>query len=131
MNGFIGDIEQLTDENDDFRRVLYTGRSLQLVLMAIPPGGEIGEETHADRDQFFRIEGGEGEIWIDGACHRVKADDGIVVPQGARHNVVSRGTEPLRLYTIYGPPEHVDGTVHRTKADADAAHEHFDGRTTE
>ena len=131
MHGFINDIERLTEENDDFRRVLYTGRNLQLVLMAIPPADEIGEETHHDRDQFFRIEGGEGEIWIDGVCHRVKANDGIVVPQGARHNVVSRGTEPLRLYTIYGPPEHVDGTVHRTKADADAAHEHFDGRTTE
>lgn len=131
MKGFIDDIERRTEDNDDFRRVLYTGRSLQLVLMAIPPGEEIGEETHDDRDQFFRIEGGEGEIWIDGVRHRVKADDAIVVPQGARHNVVSRGTEPLRLYTIYGPPEHVDGTVHRTKADADAAQEHFDGRTTE
>lgn len=131
MKGFVDSIERLTEENDDFRRVLYTGRGLQLVLMAIPPGEEIGEETHEDRDQFFRVEGGEGEIWIDGACHRVKADDGIVVPQGARHNVVSRGSEPLRLYTIYGPPEHVDGAVHRTRADADAAHEHFDGRTTE
>ena len=131
MKGFVGDIETLTSENDDFRRVLYTGRSLQLVLMAIQPGDEIGEETHDDRDQFFRVEGGEGEIWIDGVRHAVKADDAVVVPQGARHNVVCRGTEPLRLYTIYGPPEHVDGTVRATRAEADAAPAHFDGRTTE
>ena len=131
MKGFVDDIEKLTEENEDFRRVLYTGHNLQLVLMAIPPGQEIGEEVHDDRDQFFRIEAGEGEIWIDGVANRVKADDGIVVPQGARHNVVATGTRTLKLYTIYGPPEHVDGTVHRTKAEADAAHEHFDGRTTE
>lgn len=131
MKGFTANIEQLTEENEDFRRVLYTGHNLQLVLMSIKPGEEIGEEVHHDRDQFFRIEAGEGEIWIDGVCNKVKADDGIIVPQGARHNVVGRGSEPLRLYTIYGPPEHIDGTVHKTKADADAAHEHFDGRTTE
>lgn len=129
--GFVGDIEALTEENTDFRRVLYTGANLQLVVMAIAPGEEIGEEVHEDRDQFFRIEAGEGEISIDGVVHRVKADDGVVVPAGARHNVVSVGGEPLKLYTIYGPPEHVDGTVHATCADAHAAHEHFDGRTTE
>nr|WP_254798341.1 cupin domain-containing protein [Sphingobium sp. AS12] len=99
--------------------------------MAIQPGDEIGEEVHDDRDQFFRIEGGEGEIWIDGVCNKVKADDGVIVPQGARHNVISTGKEPLRLYTIYGPPEHIDGTVHKTCAEAGEAHEHFDGRTTE
>jgi mannose-6-phosphate isomerase-like protein (cupin superfamily) len=131
MKGFVGDIEDLTEKNDHFRRVLYTGHNLQLVLMAIQPGDEIGEEVHNDRDQFFRIEGGEGEVWIDGTCHKVKGDDGIIVPQGARHNVVSTGKEPLKLYTIYGPPEHVDGTVHATCADARAAHEHFDGKTTE
>lgn len=131
MKGFVDNIEKLTEENDDFRRVVYTGHNLQLVLMAIQPGDEIGEEVHDDRDQFFRIEGGEGDIWIDGIRHAVKADDGIIVPQGARHNVVSTGTEPLRLYSIYGPPEHIDGTVHKTCAEANAAHEHFDGRTTE
>ena len=131
MKGFVGNIEELTEKNDDFRRVLYTGHNLQLVLMAIQPGDEIGEEVHEDRDQFFRIEEGEGEVWIDGVCHKVKADDGIIVPQGTRHNVISRGTEPLRLYTIYGPPEHVDGTVHATCAQANDAHEHFDGKTTE
>jgi mannose-6-phosphate isomerase-like protein (cupin superfamily) len=131
MKGFVDDIEELTERNSDFRRVLYTGRNLQLVVMSIGPGEEIGEEVHHDRDQFFRIEDGEGQVWIDGACHNVREDDGIVVPQGARHNVVNAGKEPLKLYTIYGPPEHVDGTVHRTCADARAAHEHFDGRTSE
>jgi mannose-6-phosphate isomerase-like protein (cupin superfamily) len=131
MKGFAADIEQLTEDNGDFRRVLYTGHNLQLVLMAIPPGEEIGEEVHEDRDQFFRIEAGEGEVWIDGVANKVKADDAIIVPQGARHNVVATGSEALKLYTIYGPPEHVDGTVHATKEDADSAHEHFDGRTTE
>jgi len=131
MKGFIADIEGLTEENTDFRKVLYTGHNLQLVLMAIAPGEEIGEEVHEDRDQFFRIEKGEGEVWIDGCCTSVKPDDGVVVPQGARHNVVCTGKEPLRLYTIYGPPEHVDGTLHKTRADADASHEHFDGVTTE
>lgn len=131
MKGFAENIEKLTEDNSDFRRVLYTGKNLQLVLMAIAPGDEIGAEIHHDRDQFFRFEDGEGEVWIDGVATRVKADDGVVVPAGAKHNVVNSGSEPLRLYTIYGPPEHIDGTVHRTKAEADAAHEHFDGRTTE
>jgi len=131
MKGFVGDIEQLTTQNDDFRHVIYTGHNLQLVLMAIPPGEEIGEEIHPDRDQFFRIETGRGEVWIDGVCTEVQADDGIVVPQGARHNIKAKGLEPLRLYTIYGPPEHIDGVVHRSKQDSEEHHEHFDGRTTE
>ncbi len=131
MKGFVANIEQLTGKNNLFRRVLYTGHNLQLVLMAIQPGEEIGEEVHDDRDQFFRIEGGTGEVWIDGVCREVKADDGVVVPQGASHNVKATGSEPLRLYTIYGPPEHIDGTVHKTCAEAEAAHEHFDGKTTE
>jgi mannose-6-phosphate isomerase-like protein (cupin superfamily) len=131
VKGFVDNIEKLTEENDDFRRVLYTGHNLQLVLMAIQPGDEIGAEVHKDRDQFFRIEAGQGEVWIDDVCNKVKADDGVIVPQGAKHNVINTGNEPLRLYTIYGPPEHIDGTVHKTSADAEAAHEHFDGRTTE
>ena len=97
MKGFVDDIEKLTEENADFRRVVYTGHNLQLVLMSIEPGDEIGEEVHGDRDQFFRIEAGEGEISIDGVVHRVKGDDGVIVPQGARHNVRSVGTEPLKL----------------------------------
>jgi mannose-6-phosphate isomerase-like protein (cupin superfamily) len=131
MKGFVANIEKLTEENKNFRQVLYTGHNLQLVLMAIQPGDAIGEEVHDDRDQFFRIEAGQGEIWVDGVCHKVKADDGIIVPQGARHNVFSTGTEPLRLYTIYGPPEHIDGTSHKTCEEASAAHDHFDGKTTE
>jgi mannose-6-phosphate isomerase-like protein (cupin superfamily) len=131
MKGYVDNIEKRTEENENFRRVLYTGHNLQLVLMTLRPGEEIGEEVHDDRDQFFRIEAGAGEIWIDGVCNAVKADDGIVVPQGARHNVKCVGNESLKLYTIYGPPEHIEGTVHRTKADADSAHEHFDGKTTE
>lgn len=129
--GYVDNIEQVTEANGDFRRVLYTGHNLQLVVMAIQPGEEIGEEVHDDRDQFFRIEAGTGEIWIDGICNEVWADMGIIVPQGALHNVIATGDTPLKLYTIYGPPEHIDGTVHATCADAQDAHEHFDGRTTE
>ncbi len=131
MHGFADNIEDLTEDNNDFRRVLYTGHKLQLVLMAIQPGEEIGEEVHDGHDQFFRIEEGEGEVWIDGVCTKIKDGDGIIVPQGASHNVICTGTEPLRLYTIYGPPEHADGTVHKTKSDAGSADEHFDGRTSE
>ena len=131
MKGFVDDIEKLTEENTDFRRVLYTGHNMQLVLMSLKPGEEIGEEVHEDRDQFFRVEMGKGEVLIDGKRHAVEADDAIIVPAGARHNVVNKGTEPLRLYTLYAPPEHKDGTVHVTKAEADAHDEHFDGKTTE
>jgi mannose-6-phosphate isomerase-like protein (cupin superfamily) len=131
MKGFVGDIETLTVENSDFRRVLYTGHNLQLVLMAIQPGDEIGEEVHDDRDQFFRVEKGAGEVWIDGNRSEVVGDDAIIVPAGARHNLVNTGDEPLLLYTLYAPPEHRDRTRHVTKADADAADEHFDGKTTE
>jgi mannose-6-phosphate isomerase-like protein (cupin superfamily) len=131
MKGYKDNIEKQTEQNTDFRRVLYTGHNLQLVLMSIEPGDEIGAEVHDDRDQFFRIEAGEAEITIDENVYRVKADDAVIVPQGARHNVRSVGSEPLKLYTIYGPPEHIDGTVHETCAEAKEAHEHFDGKTTE
>ena len=131
MKGYVDDIEARTVENEDFRRVLYTGSHLQLVLMTLPPGCDIGEEVHEDRDQFFRIEEGEGEIRIDGVPNRVEDDFAVIVPAGARHNVVNTGSAPLRLYTIYGPPEHVDGTVRATKADADANPEEWDGKTTE
>lgn len=131
MKGFVANIEELTVENADFRRVLYTGKYLQLVLMTLQPGDEIGAEVHEDRDQFFRIESGSGEVLIDGKRNPVKDDDAIIVPAGARHNVVNTGDQPLMLYTLYGPPEHRDGVVHRTKAEADAQEEHFDGKTTE
>ncbi len=129
MKGFVEDIEKLTEENNDFRRVLYTANHLQLVLMALKPGEDIGEEVHDDRDQFFRIETGSGEIVIDGAVSPVRSAMAIVVPAGARHNLRNIGTEPLRLYTLYAPPEHRHGTVHRTKADV--TEEHFDGKTSE
>lgn len=131
MKGFVRNIEALTLGNADFRRVVYTGKEMQLVLMTIPPGGEIGEEVHPDHDQFFRIEEGQGEVLIDGTWTSFSDDWAIVVPSGARHNVRNTGSTPLKLYTIYAPPEHADGTVHRTKSDADQAHESFDGRTTE
>ena len=131
MKGFVDDIEELTESNKDFRRVLYTGKHLQLVLMSLKPGEEIGEEVHHTHDQFFRIEKGKGEVWIDGVKTKVKADFAIIVPAGARHNVINTGDKALRLYTLYGPPEHRDGIVRATKAEADASEEHFDGVLTE
>ena len=131
MKGFVDDIDRLTVENKDFRRVLYTGKHLQLVLMALRPGEEIGEEVHDDHDQFFRIEKGEGEVWIDGQRTKIKADDAIIVPAGARHNVINTGDKKLKLYTVYGPPDHKDGIVRATKAEAEATEEHYDGATTE
>ncbi|SJM69804.1 Mannose-6-phosphate isomerase [Brevundimonas diminuta 3F5N] len=129
MQGYLDDIERATLDNDDFRRVLYTGRHLQLVLMTLQPGEEIGEEVHEGHDQFFRIEQGQGQIMIDGLSRPAEAESGIIVPAGARHNLINTGTEPLKLYTLYGPPEHRDGVIHPTKADE--AEEHFDGKTSE
>jgi mannose-6-phosphate isomerase-like protein (cupin superfamily) len=131
MHGFVDDIGSLTEGNADFRRVLYTGHYLQLVLMTLAPGEEIGAEVHEDRDQFFRVEAGDGEITIDGVTRPVSAEFAMVVPAGARHNVRCTGASPLRLYTLYGPPEHRDGVVFATKTEAEAAHEHFDGAVTE
>ena len=133
MKGYVDNIEEATNSNGDFRRVLYTGKNLQLVLMTLQPGEEIGEEVHEDRDQFFRIEDGRGTVYIDGAPNQVEDDFAVIVPAGARHNVVNTGDEPLKLYTIYGPPEHRDRIVHSNKAQADADHEndHWDGETSE
>jgi mannose-6-phosphate isomerase-like protein (cupin superfamily) len=131
MKGYVDDIETATLRNTDFRRVLYTGTNLQLVLMTLQPGEQIGEEIHDDRDQFFRIEEGKGEILIDGRRHEVEDDFAVIVPAGARHNVINSGPAPLKLYTLYGPPEHRDAVVHRTRSDAVADEEHFDGATTE
>jgi len=131
MKGFIGDIEDRTEQNRDFRRVLYTGPHMQLVLMSLEPGEEIGEETHETTDQFFRVEEGKGTAVIDGRETPIKSDSAVVVPAGARHNIKNTGNKPLRLYTLYAPPEHAEGTVQRTKADAERAMEHFTGKTTE
>ena len=129
MKGFVQDIEKLTKGNDHFRKVVYTGKHLQLVLMTLQAGEEIGSEVHEGHDQFFRIEEGKGQVVIDDNRYDVEDDDAVIVPAGARHNVVNTGDQPLRLYTLYGPPEHRDGVVHPTKADE--SEEHFDGKTTE
>jgi len=132
MKGYVTHLERETEKNPDFRRVLYTGKHSQLVLMSIKPGEEIGEETHEDVDQFFRFEAGEGKVIIDGVEHRIKDGNGVIVPAGAKHNVVNTSKRAnLRLYTIYSPPEHQDGVVRHTKREAMASEEHFDGRTTE
>ena len=132
MKGYVTQLERETKKNSDFRHVIYTGKHSQLVLMSLKPGEEIGEETHQDVDQFFRFETGEGKVIIDGVEHPVKDGNGVIVPAGARHNVVNTSKRAnLRLYTIYSPPEHQDGVVRHTKKEALATEEHFDGRTTE
>ncbi|MDP3342278.1 cupin domain-containing protein [Frigidibacter sp.] len=131
MKGYLADIVHLTEANTDFRNVLYTGQHLQLVLMTLTPGEDIGTETHATHDQFFRIETGKGTVVIDGVTREFKEGDGIVVPAGAVHNLTNTGDEPLRLYTIYGPPNHIDALVQATKSQAEASHEVFDGVTSE
>jgi len=131
VKGYCDNIEKLTVGNEDFRRVLYTGGHLQLVLMTLRPGEEIGSEVHEDRDQFFRFEQGSGAVDIDGVENRVEEDFAVIVPAGARHNVRNTGSGPLRLYTIYGPPEHVDRLIESSRAEAMATHEEWDGVTTE
>ncbi|HUY62653.1 MAG TPA: cupin domain-containing protein [Candidatus Paceibacterota bacterium] len=128
MKGYLANIEEATLENTDYRRVLYTAKHSQLVLMNVRPGEEIGEEVH-HLDQFIRFEAGEGKVILDGVEHRVKADDAVMIPEGTRHNVINTGSEDLKLYTVYSPPEHKDKTVEATKADEHE--EHFDGVTSE
>lgn len=131
MKGYLADIEKLTEENKAFRQVLYTGHNLQLVLMSLTPGQDIGIETHATHDQFFRIENGQGEVVIDGESHAIKGGDGLIVPAGAKHNLVNTGEKSLRLYTIYGPPNHMDKLVQQGKSEAMASTEVFDGVASE
>jgi mannose-6-phosphate isomerase-like protein (cupin superfamily) len=131
MDGFIDHIEEATVDNSSFRRILYTGNHLQLVLMSLAPGEDIGEEVHNDGDQFFRIEEGHGVVAIDGRESEITDGDGILVPAGTRHNLKNLGEKPLKLYTLYGPPHHRDGYAAATKAEAEAAHEDFDGTTSE
>jgi mannose-6-phosphate isomerase-like protein (cupin superfamily) len=130
LKGYCDDIEGLTEVNKDFRHVLYTGKNLQLVLMSLKPGQDIGAETHATHDQFFRVEKGKGEIVIDGVTQPVKSGSGIVVPAGALHNLINTGDKAMKVYTIYGPPNHVDQLEQGTKAMAQASSEHFDGKIT-
>ncbi len=132
MNGFRSNIEKGTLANKDFRHVLYTGRYSQLVLMSFKPGEEIGEEVHKTVDQFFRFEKGEGVVLIDEVKQKVADWDAVIVPAGARHNVTNTSKKvELKLYTIYSPPEHIDGTIRKTKEEASAKPEEFDGKTTE
>lgn len=122
MDGFITDIEKDTKENDFFRKVIYTAKNSQLVLMSLKPGEEIGEEIHDKEDQFFRFEEGKGKVVINGVENEVEDDFAVVVPAGASHNVINTSSdEPLKFYTIYSPPHHPEGTIHETKEEADAA----------
>ena len=128
MKGYITNIERATVENEDYRRVLYTAKNSQLVLMNVGPGDEIGMEVH-ELDQFIRIEEGKAKVILDDIEHEVEDDFAIVIPAGTNHNVINTGDEDLKLYTIYSPPEHKDKVVQKTKADE--YEEHFDGKTTE
>lgn len=132
MHGFVVNIEQEALENDNFRKVLYTDAHVQLVVMTLAPSEDIGEETH-DLDQFIRVEEGEGKAVLNGEDHEIRDGFAIVVPAGTRHNIINTSTsDSLRLYTLYAPPDHRDGTVHPTKADAQAdTGDHFDGKTSE
>ena len=131
MRGYHDNIEKTTLANTDFRRVLYTGRHTQLVLMNLVPGEEIGAEVHPNIDQFFRFEAGSGRVMIDDNTYEVVDGDVIIVPAGSNHNVMNTGSVELKLYTLYGPPEHIDRTIRATRADAIAQPEEFDGKTTE
>jgi mannose-6-phosphate isomerase-like protein (cupin superfamily) len=131
MKGFLTNIEDAAKENENFRKVLYTGKFSQLVVMNLKPGEEIGAEVHETHDQFFRFEKGEGKVIIDGNEYQVECDFAVIAPAGANHNVINTGGEDLKLYTIYSPAEHREGVIHATKEEAVADDEHFDGATTE
>jgi mannose-6-phosphate isomerase-like protein (cupin superfamily) len=130
MKGFVQNIESLAVENAEFRRVLYTAKHTQLVIMALKPKEEIGAEVHK-LDQFFRVEEGTGEAVLDGVRTAIRAGFAVLVPAGANHNIINTGAVPLKLYTLYSPPNHRDGVVHHTRAAAEDDNEHFDGKTTE
>jgi mannose-6-phosphate isomerase-like protein (cupin superfamily) len=132
MKGFKNNIETDTIENNNFRKVLYTGKNLQLVLMSLKAGEAIGEETHQDIDQFFRFESGSGKCIIDGTEYLVEEGDAVVVPSGAKHNVINmHSSKELKMYTLYGPPNHKYDTIRATKEEAEKFPEEFDGKTSE
>lgn len=131
MKGYVINIEKAAGENNNFRKVIYTARYSQLVLMSLKPGEDIGEEVH-DLDQFFRIEKGEGKAILNGAEYPLADGSAVVVPAGTKHNIVNTSSGEMKLYTIYSPPEHRDGVVHSSKEDALADQgDHFNGKTTE
>ncbi|MFA5108493.1 MAG: cupin domain-containing protein [Candidatus Micrarchaeia archaeon] len=132
LKGFVADLENQTLKNSDFRRVLYTGKHSQLVLMNLKPGEEIGMEVHSHLDQFFRFESGDGAVFIDGKRHTVHDGDCAIVPAGAEHNVLNTSKKSeLKFYTIYSPPEHIDKTIRHTKKDAEEMPEEYDGKPSE
>jgi mannose-6-phosphate isomerase-like protein (cupin superfamily) len=130
MKGFVKNIEEISIKNEYFRQVLYTAKNCQLVIMALKHGEDIGMEVHK-LDQFFRVEEGNGVAVLDGVRTEISAGFAVLVPAGTNHNIINTGTDPLKLYTLYAPPNHRDGVVHHTRADAEADNEHFDGKTTE
>lgn len=130
MKGYSADIEKLSLENTDFRRVLYTAKNCQLVLMSLPPNEDIGSEVH-DLDQFIRCEAGSGKAIVNGEEHPMENGTIVLVPAGATHNIINGPDGDMKLYTLYAPPNHTDKTIHKTKADAEAHEEHYDGVTTE
>ena len=132
MQGFKDNLEKDTLENENFRKVLYTGKHSQLVLMSLNPSEEIGMETHPKNDQFIRIEKGQGKGIIDGHEYQLKDGVSVLVPAGAKHNIINTSdSEPMKLYTVYSPPHHKDGLVRKTKKEAQENEEAFDGKTTE
>ncbi len=132
MKGYQGNIEKITLENQAFRQVLYTAKFSQLVAMSLKPGEAIGEEIHQESDQFFRLEAGTGQAVIDGNEYVIGDGDVVIVPAGAKHNIINTSSsEPLKLYTLYCPPHHRDGVIHVTKEQAEKDDEEFDGQTTE
>lgn len=130
MKGFVGNIETLSVASSNFRKVLYTAKGSQLVLMSLAPGEDIGLEVH-DLDQFFRVEQGSGVVILDGVSSPISDGFAVLVPAGAKHNIINTGSTPLKLYTLYAPPNHRDGVVHPTKAVAQKDTEKFDDKTTE
>lgn len=130
MKGYVQNIESISVKNENFRQVLYTAKNCQLVVMALNPKEEIGMEVH-ELDQFFRVEEGIGEAVLDGIHKIISAGFAVLVPAGTNHNIVNTGTVPMKLYTLYSPPNHRDGIVHRTRAEAEKDDEQFDGKTTE
>jgi mannose-6-phosphate isomerase-like protein (cupin superfamily) len=130
MKGFVKDLESIAVKNNDFRRVLYTAKYCQLVVMSLAPSEEIGEEVHK-LDQFFRVEEGTGEAVLEGVRTAIGGGFAIIVPAGTNHNIINTGSVPMKLYTLYSPPNHRDGVVHHTREDAESDNEHFDGRATE
>ena len=130
MKGFVKDIEGIAIRNNAFRQVLYTAKNCQLVVMALKPTEEIGAEVHK-LDQFFRVEEGTGEAVLDGVRTAISAGLAVLVPAGTNHNIINTGSVSMKLYTLYAPPNHRDGVVHRTRDEAEAGNEHFDGKTTE